>query len=196
MNNSLTCFHTCSFTNENEEELKKLIPFCSNTSEPQWLGQGYYFWTDSDYFAHKWGKDHYNSTYAINKFEIEVPENLFFDLVGNVKHQMKFLEYKNSFHKLLDEILEQPISQKKKIQRKRKIDNLKQMGVTVSTIFWVLRYLRRIEYKVVKSYDIHPKAETIKYIKNEYISLPSRQQIVVYPEAKGMINHITWVYPD
>lgn len=196
MDNLLICFHTCSFTNESKEDLQRIIPFCSNTSKPQWLGQGYYFWTDSEHFAHQWGDVHYSSKYAINKFKITLSKENFFDLVGNVNHQLQFLEYKDNFHKLLDEIIEQPASVKQKAERRQKIAKLKQNGIKVSVIFWALRKLRKINYKVVKAYDIQPSVDNIEYIEKEFISLPTRQQIVVYPEAKNIIEHVSWVHPS
>ncbi len=192
----LDCFHTCRFDGGKEFIISR-VPFLSG-KEKQWLGQGYYLWTDSDFFAHDWGVDHYESNYAINQFEVRVPKHLFWDLVGNVQHQREFIAFKNQFHCLLDEIVKNATTaQKQKIQQK--IQRLKQQEIKVSTLFWVLRTLRKLTYKVVKASDLKSKkTESMKFVEGgigECIFLPTRQQIVVYPEAKDMIHHINWVYP-
>ena len=59
--------------------------------------------------------------------------------------------------------------------------------------------MRKLTYKVVKASDLKSKkTESMKFVEGgigECIFLPTRQQIVVYPEAKDMIHHINWVYP-
>lgn len=166
------------------------------STTPQWLGQGYYFWTDSDYYAYDWGLKHYNSKYAINKFIVTVPENLFFNLVGNTAHQLKFLNYEESFSTLLDKFKSAPGSAKNQKSRRVLVNKMRKTGVTVSSVFWLLRTLREIDYKVVKAYDIPPSTKSIRFIDKESISLPTRQQIVVYPEAKEkMVTHISWIFP-
>jgi len=193
---SLSCYHTCAFNDENRNALQQKVPFKSLSTTPQWLGQGYYFWTDSDYYAREWGVKHYNSKYAINKFIVTVPRNLFFDLVGNVDHQLKFLNYESDYNVFLDKFLNAPGSSEKQRSRRKLITGMRKKGVTVSSLFWVLRQLREIDYKVVKAYDIPPSTRSIRFIDKECISLPTRQQIVVYPEAKEkMVTHISWVFP-
>jgi hypothetical protein len=193
----LNCFHTCQFKGGKEFIISR-APFQSNPSEKQWLGQGFYLWTDSDFFAHDWGNDHYQSQYAINQFEVRVPKAVFWDLVGNVQHQIEFIEFKDQFHCLLDEIVEQATPAKRQ-QTQQKIQRLKQQEIKVSTLFWVLRNLRKLAYKVVKASDIKSKkTESIEFIAGkggECLFLPTRQQIVVYPESKSMIHHIDWVHP-
>lgn len=192
----LDCFHTCR-SDGGKEFIISRTPFLSSPQR-QWLGQGFYLWTDSDFFAHDWGEDHYQSKYAINQFEVRVPKHLFWDLVGNVQHQREFLGFKNQFHCLLDEIVNKATpAQKQRTQEK--IQRLKQQDIKVSTLFWALRTLRKLAYKVVKASDLKSrKTESIEFVAGsagECIFLPTRQQIVVYPEARDMIHHINWVYP-
>lgn len=199
MNYTLLCFQTCSFgTADTKENIERIAPFLSDPQKPQWLGQGYYFWTDSLLFAKSWGEDHYFSKYAINKYHVIVPKNQFFDLVGNVDHQIEFLEkYEKNFYALLDEIVNNATNDKKRIERKYKIDKLKAAGVKVSTLFWALRELRKLPYKVVKAYDSPTDSKSVKFMfGGEYMLLPTRQQIIVYPEAKSMITRIEWMYPN
>jgi len=68
----------------------KNAPFLSRSGPKQWLTQGYYFWTDSDHFAHKWGQNSYNNSYAILECMIEVDEKLLLDLVGSTADQLYF----------------------------------------------------------------------------------------------------------
>ena len=99
---------------------------------------------------------------------------------------------------MLDEIVDQATDAKKQSTRKQ-IQRLKQQGINVSTLFSALRLLNKLAYKVVKASDIKSKkTESIEFIKDtggECLLLPTRQQIVVYPESSDMINHISWVYP-
>ena len=194
---TLNCFHTCKLDGGKDFIIPR-VPFLSSSQEKQWLGKGYYLWTDSIFFAHEWGKDHYRSNYAINQFEINVPKDQFWDLVGNVDHQLEFIKFKNNFYCLLDEIVDQATDAKKQSTRKQ-IQRLKQQGINVSTLFSALRLLNKLAYKVVKASDIKSKkTESIEFIKDtggECLLLPTRQQIVVYPESSDMINHISWVYP-
>ena len=65
----IDAFHTCHLQGSISTILEK-VPYHSNANEEQWLGQGYYFWTDSHFFATKWGerKDKYpnGSLYTTN----------------------------------------------------------------------------------------------------------------------------------
>ncbi|WP_164072403.1 hypothetical protein [Acinetobacter pittii] len=193
----LNCFHTCKLDGGKDFIISR-VPFPSDSQQKQWLGQGFYLWTDSDFFAHEWGRDHYQSSYAINQFEVRVPRDLFWDLVGNVQHQIEFVNFKDQFYCLLDEIVERATPAKRQ-QTQQQIQRLKQQEIKVSTLFWVLRHLRKLAYKVVKASDIKSKkTESIEFIGGkggECIFLPTRQQIVVYPESKYMIHHIDWVHP-
>ena len=189
----INCFHTCR-NNGDREEIIRRVPFLSKKDSSQWLGQGYYLWTDSIYFANDWGNDHYQSNYAINQFEVNVPKELYWDLVGNVQHQLEFLEKKDQFYILLDELINRSSP-----QNKARFQRLRNSSITVATLFWLLRTLRKLTYKVVKASDISSKRTAeISFNHgnaNECIFLPTRQQIVVYPEAKEMLRHLAWVYP-
>lgn len=45
-------YHTCKVDGGWRHILKN-APFISEPNNRQWLTQGYYFWTDSNHFAHK-----------------------------------------------------------------------------------------------------------------------------------------------
>ena len=77
MTKEILCFHTCN--NEGGKEfILERAPFHSDTTKPQWLGQGYYLWTDSDYYAHDWGRQapRYGN-YVITKFKLSVESSYF-----------------------------------------------------------------------------------------------------------------------
>lgn len=88
-NVQITGYHTCK-TEGGWSYLKAEAPFLSRNGQNQWLTQGYYFWTDSAYFAHKWGKDSYGGNYAILKCKIEMDKELLLDLVGSTEAQLYF----------------------------------------------------------------------------------------------------------
>ena len=46
------------------------------------------------------GIDHYHSNYVINQFEVNVPKELYWDLVGNVQHQLEFLEKRSILYSI------------------------------------------------------------------------------------------------
>ena len=61
-------------------------------------------------------------------------------------------------------------------------------------------------YEPVEAIELVKKTATAKFDEtveisfnnsdaNECIFLPTRQQIVVYPEARSMLKHIAWVHP-
>lgn len=85
----ITGYHTCK-TEGGWSYIRENAPFISGSGSNQWLTQGYYFWTDSDHFARKWGEDSYNNEYAILECCIELDDNLLLDIVGSVKDKIYF----------------------------------------------------------------------------------------------------------
>lgn len=84
---AITSFHTCR-----KNGTDYLVPFLSKPNN-QWLTQGFYFWTDSDYFAKKWGKTHYKNkgeNYCIMRFGLTFEKEYLLDLVGNVDDKIEF----------------------------------------------------------------------------------------------------------
>lgn len=78
---SINGYHTCKEKN-GIQYIRDNVPFISR-EDNQWLGQGYYFWTDSEYWARKWMKD----PKVISKFSINLEKEKVLDLVGDVTHQ-------------------------------------------------------------------------------------------------------------
>lgn len=89
-------YHTCSRDN-GITYIQSSAPFHSNPKRKQWLTNGYYFWTDSEHFAHKWGEASYEGRYAIMKCLIVMDKGLLLDLVGNVDDLLYFEELTKKF---------------------------------------------------------------------------------------------------
>lgn len=77
-------YHTCK-DKGGVQHIRENTPFLSR-ADNQWLGQGYYFWTDSDYWAKRWMSE----PKVITKFDIAFEKSKLFDLVGDVSHQELF----------------------------------------------------------------------------------------------------------
>lgn len=114
-NVKLTAYHTCHL----QESVKVAFngsPYKSELNKPQWLGDGYYFWTDSDFFAHQWGRlsNKYPKGYVITQYDIQIPKDVLLDLVGNVKDQLFFhrqiIEYAKKMNVASQDIHKIPIS--------------------------------------------------------------------------------------
>lgn len=89
-------FHTCKVTG-GAVFLLENAPFISQSSDNQWLTQGYYFWTDSDHFAKIWGRVGYDNQYAILQCNICLDSGLLLDLVGAVTDQQYFQRLASKF---------------------------------------------------------------------------------------------------
>lgn len=76
-------FHT-SENRGNVDYVKQHAPFLSR-NEGQWLGQGYYFWTEILMWAQEWS---YKNK-IITEFEISIPREKVLDLVGSLLDQEK-----------------------------------------------------------------------------------------------------------
>lgn len=193
MTKEILCFHTCK--NEGDQEfILERAPFHSNTEKPQWLGQGYYLWTDSDFYAKKWGqqKPHYGN-YVITKFNLKVEKSSLLDLVGNVNDQLYFFDlvkrYKDALTKKLSEI--------NNPRKKKQIQDAISKPLAVSAVINHYRKERLFPFQVVKAQDIVSEdTQKLDYIvpNKDGASLlyPTRQQIVVYPEARNLLGKAEW----
>lgn len=168
----IEAYHTCHFKGT-QKDIFNNSPYCSDPDKKQWLGNGYYFWTDHDLFAHAWGKqtEKYPKGYAITQYIIEIPRNMLLDLVGNVKDQLMFRE----------QIL--------KYARKMGVElNNKQQAlqIPISKVLDHLRLAQHLDeannfsYSVIKAVDYsstHSYSYPFIEGKHEKIVIPSRQQI-------------------
>lgn len=195
MTKEILCFHTCKSEGGKEFILER-APFHSNSTKPQWLGQGYYLWTDSDHYAHDWGKlaPRYGD-YVITKFNLSIDSDLFLDLVGNVNDQLAFLKLVSEYHQALREKLQQITDPRKQQLVKQAMNK----PLTVSTVIQHYRKERKFPYKVVKAQDIVSNdTNKISYVvpntDDAVLHYPTRQQIVVFPEARGLLGQAEWHY--
>lgn len=141
-------------------------PFLSRERN-QWLSQGYYFWTDSVFYAEKWGK----GKRYVYQFKYIVEKEHVLDLVGSVKDQLVFIEdYLETF-----KILTRSISALKKYEHK---------NVPIGVIIEILRKYDEFPYRAIKAYDIPYTTKKFKYLehKPEATSIPTRQQMVIFKE--------------
>lgn len=74
-----------------------------NTAEKwQWLSDGYYFWLNSDRFAHWWGKQWFKQ-YAITKYTIKIDRTQLLDLITNPDHIEYFYALLASYQEVYDQ---------------------------------------------------------------------------------------------
>ncbi|MGP5347191.1 hypothetical protein ACTXLJ_11090 [Psychrobacter celer] len=185
---TIVCFHTCNNCGSKVHILNK-APFLSNSSKAEWLGTGYYFWTDSDYYAHEWGKiPPRNGEYVIISANVNVNYEDFLDLVGNVEHQLHFNELVTNYKNHLRYLISTARGSSEKTNLETALKNL-----SVSSVIQHYRKQRVFDYKVVKAQDM-PKRTTkdLVYVqtgRGESLFYPTRQQLVVYQEAKSCISN-------
>lgn len=89
-------YHTCR-KEGGEDYVLKNAPFksvnCPGTEHRQWLGEGYYFWTGSDRYAHEWAKrNRFRKGHYIVKAQLDFGAYPVLDLVGEVEDQELFME--------------------------------------------------------------------------------------------------------
>lgn len=170
---TINCYQTVE--NRGQEETYNASPLHSSPGH-QWLGQGYYFWTDSDYFAHFWGKTQYKKNYAILNYEVRVDEDDYLDLVGNVNDQLFFNELKQMY-----------------------LDKLGfRKNVTVIEIIDFFRQEKIISYKAIKASDVPHKNERTAFSENkpETFVAPTRQQLLVVSGCEELVLNKKWYFPE
>lgn len=183
---TISCFHTCNNCGSKEDILSK-APFLSSPSKAEWLGTGYYFWTDSDYYAHKWGKIPPRcGKYIIISASVTVNYEDFLDLVGNVEDQLHFHKLVTNYKKHLRYLIQTARNKDEKVVLQTVLKNL-----SVSSVIQHYRKSQAFDYKVVKAQDMPEKTtENLVYVKTgkgESLFYPTRQQLVVYQEAESCI---------
>lgn len=187
-------YHTCKKTGGRQKVLND-APFYSECDPKdgtqQWLGSGYYFWTDSPTYARDWGqrKRFAYTGYYIVEANIKIENDRLLDLVGNVGHQEKFIElcdkvrkvYKQAVEKHLDlpELDFSKESVSDYINSFRFFDKMcKESGIT-SSFF---------DYVAVKAQDLKHKSK-IKFTRdgNEVLALVSRQQVCIFEGSEKYV---------
>ncbi len=170
-------YHTCQLKN-GYDYICKNIPFLSNDGAGQWLTQGFYFWTDSAYWAKKWLHE---GKRAIGQFELQLCSRTeVLDLVGNVQHQEQFISMR-------DLVL-------------NSLRDAEKNDITVNQIINFLRDDEQIfPYLAVKAQDSRTE-EKINFVDNRInfakASLINRQQICVFEKARDRISLIGFLEPE
>jgi hypothetical protein len=183
-------YHTCELRNCGKTTLKN-GPFKSSINRTiddssgrwQWLSTGYYFWTDSDHFAHKWGVKSVKGDYAIIKCALNLPSQQVLDLVGNVTHQQWFIEMSDMYER----------SVKEKYRSKQR----PHAAVTVSTTIEHLRKKNLFPFVAVKAEDDYSESK-MAFTPNtsEFMKLLKRQQLCVFESAIGCVVNKVLVHPE
>ncbi len=172
MDANFTIYHTCHLENSINSTFEN-SPYKCSPDVPQWLGDGYYFWTDSDFFAHKWGKrpDKYPKGYVITQYSVNLPQNSFLDLVGNVKDQLLFKEQIKKYLERMGEELSRENA--RAIPISKVLDHLRLAKGGCRDYF---------KYDAIKAMDCS-SIETFSYkfteeeSQKELIPIPTRQQL-------------------
>lgn len=186
---TIETFHTCHLEGSASDILRN-VPYHSNLDEQQWLGQGYYFWTDSDFYARKWGerKDKYPKGYVITKFTIEIPTDFFLDLVGNVSHQLEFEKQIKAYLAKSSEILDARTA--RLIPVSKMLDHLRNQAkdeIKAGKEFF--------SYSAIKAADMakctlkYPYLEGQNDTFGEHLYLPTRQQLFISKDLEYLLGN-------
>jgi hypothetical protein len=178
-------FHTSS-TDGGWSFIRENAPFLSGSGKNQWLTQGFYFWTDSYYFAHEWGKKSISGDYAITECILEIERPYLLDLVGSVEHQLYFKKLLTKYQIKLNKITDKP---------------------TEPTVQAVIEYYRRIEANKQKQNGLFPfiaiKAQDNYTERNilftnqrrEKLPLVTRQQLCLFEKGYHCLKSKRIIYP-
>ncbi len=156
-------FHTCEDRGESDEEIKSKVPIKSEL-EGQWLGEGYYFWTDSARYAKTWGT--YSKRF-VSEFDINFSaQNEVFDLVGNASHQ-------DEFEDMLAEIVKK---------------NPELQDMDMSAVFYFLRDNNIFEqYKAIKACNRYELKGRFLSNRPERLMFPTRIQLCLFDRNVELI---------
>lgn len=177
-------YHNCR-DDGGYEHLRSSVPFLSGDGDNQWLTQGYYFWTDSLYWAQKWN---HGKKVAISEFSISFShDEELLDLVGNTE---QIFEFQRMRDKVAGQLHLKDVSK-----------------VTVSQVIAFLRKLERqpktegiFPYLAIKAQD-NAKVGFFRRMsfiagRREDLCLATRQQMCVFAHARDAIAFKGFVSPD
>lgn len=168
--------------------LRENAPFLSGDGDNQWLTQGYYFWTDDEFFARKWGDSSYAGKYAILKCKLCFADGALLDLVGSVTHQRYFSGRLKKY--------------KARIEKAgRSADDVK--------VGHVVAFLRKEEacypgvfpFVAIKAQDAYlggklPFTTNKEEDRREVMPLLTRQQLCVFSSGRMCVSEKEVIYPD
>ncbi|QUE76222.1 hypothetical protein [Stutzerimonas stutzeri] len=184
MNYEVLGYHSCR-AQGSKDELKEKVPFLSRPHN-QWLGQGYYFWTDSDHWARRWRKDEEN---VVSEFNISIHRENLLDLVGSVNDQILFANIIKRFSSRFGNKL-----------------------CVSSVVSWLLEEREKpgsemiFRYWAIKAKDVAKGTSAVPFVRSrkqtseargfEELLLGERHQMCVYPAYKDeTVTFRRFVYP-
>lgn len=178
-------YHSCRAEGSKEELLQK-VPFLSKPNN-QWLGQGYYFWTDSDYWAKNWRNK--KGEIVISEFKISLNKSDLLDLVGNINDQYLFQGILKAFSKRYGSQITVSSVLSLLLEDRRKPDSE-----------WMFRYWAIKAKDTPRSLEgtpfVPPKKSEEQPRGYEELLLLERHQMCVYSEYKDrVVNFERFVYP-
>lgn len=186
---SITCFHTCD-NRGTKHEILSSVPFESNSGNPEWLGKGYYFWTDVDHYAHIWGriKPRYGN-YVIVKFQLNIKSDELLDLVGDAGALLFFKTLISQYKEHLKKEVRKAKTRKDRDRLEGELSN-----ISVATVTQFFRDEKILNFKAMKSQDINTKnVQGLSYLEGRSEILPfTRHQLVVYEEGKSLLSSPIW----
>lgn len=178
----VTGYHTCK-TDGGWSYVKTEGPFLSGSDLNQWLTQGYYFWTDSCYFAHKWGEDSYNKSYAILKCSIEIEADLLLDLVGSTEAQLYFERLLTKFRTHLNKV-----SPNKEPSVHAVIAHWREISIKNKSVF---------PFVAIKVQDGFRGSKLSFVSKREFINVGiQRQQLCLFEDGLCYLTKKELIYPE
>ncbi len=177
-------YHSCKITG-GKEHIFNNAPFLSELNERQWLTQGYYFWTDSIKFAHKWGELSVKGDYAVLKCLVKIERDLLLDLVGSVEDQLYFDKILHLFYQKLKEA---------------------DPEAKPPTVNAVLSFYRKeaeenqdiFPYCAIKAQDAYSESKVLftERGRGEELPLVTRQQLCLFEFASYCIHNKEVVHPQ
>jgi hypothetical protein len=180
-------FHTCELRGCANTTFEK-APYKSRENKHphwQWLSTGYYFWTDSDYFARKWGEESIRGDYAIIKCMLSFTDDELLDLVGNVEHQIWFIELIKMYEEFISKSYRELSRESKK--------------PTVCQVIEHFRDKKLFPFIAVKAEDGYNE-QRIEFVPNPKVHsamfLLKRQQLCLFDEGTRRIVGKSLIHPE
>lgn len=168
------------------DHLRSSIPFLSGGGDNQWLTQGYYFWTDSLYWAERWNP---RQRTTISEFTITFHEDdELLDLVGNTRQIFEFQAMRTEVAKRLNLHDVSKVTVSQVIAYFRKLEGLaKTKGIFP---FLAVKAQDNVQVGFLRMLFIrHPR-------RKEELCLATRQQMCVFAHARDRIGFKCFVSPE
>lgn len=190
-NLTIKCYQTCKTESKVWRELFDSFPHfaINNCAEGklQWLGEGYYFWTDSVKNAEWWGNNRLKVPYCITGYSVDLNSEILFDLTGNAEHIEYFYDLRKTF-----------IDIHKKFSKSKIF--------VEPTVDVMIDYFRRnykeniFKFEAIKfhhnNYDPDYQKVNMTSGRPEFFQGLPRIQLCVFPERKSDITNKLPYYPE